>query len=350
MKKKWLWGTLFVLAGIGIFAAKIFSDAGEFRAIEPHCDCECENIPGIRGAEDVTVDAQTGTAFISADDRYAALNGPVPRGAVYAANLNARALRPREISAGFDGDFHPHGIGLFREPGGALLLFVVNHRADGPFVEIFEYRAGALIHRESVGNPLMHSPNDVLPVGPRKFYASNDHGARSAFGRTVEEFLQRAASYIVYFDGTRMTVAAQGLAHANGIAMSRDGKTVYAAASVGRRIEVYRRDEASGALSLVDSIGLTTGPDNIELDETGALWIAAHPRLITFLRHANNPGVFSPSQVLRIEYAAGKGAAVSEVYMDDGKGISAASVAAPFGNRFIMGCVFDDHLLVCTRK
>jgi len=35
----------------------------------------------------------------------------------------------------------------------------------------------------------MHSPNDVIPVGPRAFYVTNDHGNTSELGRLVEEYL-----------------------------------------------------------------------------------------------------------------------------------------------------------------
>lgn len=48
----------------------------------------------------------------------------------------------------------------------------------------------------------MHSPNDVIPVGPKAFYATNDHGGTSKWGRFLEEYLQLPRSFVLYYDGT----------------------------------------------------------------------------------------------------------------------------------------------------
>jgi len=65
---------------------------------------------------------------------------------------------------------------------------------------------------------------------------SNDHGrATNHWERLVSDILQRAVSDVVYYDGQRARVVAEGLSHSNGVAGSRDGKKVRAEARQQRR-------------------------------------------------------------------------------------------------------------------
>jgi len=66
----------------------------------------------------------------------------------------------------------------------------------------------------------MHSPNDILPVGPTSFYVTNDHGNSTVLGRMAEEYLQLARSYVLYYDGQNFRKVAEALAYANGINMT----------------------------------------------------------------------------------------------------------------------------------
>ena len=50
------------------FVIKSLNDAGEFKSVVPHFEGECVSIPGVMGAEDITV-LKNGTAVISCDDR-----------------------------------------------------------------------------------------------------------------------------------------------------------------------------------------------------------------------------------------------------------------------------------------
>ena len=64
--------------------------------------------------------------------------------------------------------FNPHGISVYRDPSsGQLSLFVVNHRPDAQAIEIFDFEreTHSLIHRRSVVDDLIWSPNDVYAVG-----------------------------------------------------------------------------------------------------------------------------------------------------------------------------------------
>ena len=64
--------------------------------------------------------------------------------------------------------FNPHGISVYRDPSsGQVSLFVVNHRPDAQAIEIFDFEreTRSLIHRRSVVDDLIWSPNDVHAVG-----------------------------------------------------------------------------------------------------------------------------------------------------------------------------------------
>jgi arylesterase/paraoxonase len=321
--------------------------AGEFKKLKPHFNGQCKKISGATGAEDITIHPQTGVAFISANDRRAILAGEQTQGAIYSYDLKAESPALKNLTSAFNQKLHPHGISLYLGENGPTSLFVVNHRPDGEFIEIFDYRASTLVHRESIRGELMTSPNDVVAVGPRSFYATNDHGNISALGKTVEEYLRLARSYVLYYDGNAFQKAAEDISYANGINTSHDGKTVYVAACLGLKINVYDRDMASGVLTLKEDIPLGTGVDNIELDAEGNLWVAAHPQLLTFTRHAKEASQISPSEILKINFMPNGDYKIDQIYLNAGQEISGSSAGAVFANKLLIGSVFEPHFLLC---
>jgi arylesterase/paraoxonase len=348
--RKVIIAVLIIIIVFAAFVARTLISAGQFKTIRPHYEGTCIRVAGLPGPEDITVHPLTGIAFISSDDRRATLAGKPVQGAIYALDLGVKGAIPRKLTAGFDRDFHPHGISLYLDGSGKAFLFVINHAKAGHFVEIFEYASGVLIHRESIAHPLMFSPNDLVAVGPRSFYVTNDHGFVSRSWQRMEDFIPLKRSFVLYYDGKKMRVAAKGFGYANGINISADGKTLYLAATLDKAIHVFSRDAASGALTPAYDIGLGTGPDNIELDTSGNLYVACHPKMLDLLAHAKDKTKISPSQILKITINGKGHDRVDEIYLDDGKEISASSVAAPFKGGFFVGQVFDDHILICTDK
>lgn len=248
-------------------------------------------------------------------------------------------------------DFHPHGISLWRSPDGRLLLFAVSHRQrDGSHaVERFEWRNDSLLHLESIVDPdRMTSPNDVAAVGERSFYVTNDHYyPLPGPARTLEDYLQRAISYVNYYDGKTFRTVAEGIAYANGVNLSPDGGTVYVAATTGRKLLTYARNPDDGSLQLTEETGLETGVDNIEVDARGDLWIGCHPQLLRFVAHAKDSAEKSPSQILHLRANPQGGYAVTEMFLNDGREYSGSTVAVPFRGRWIVGSVFEPSLLIC---
>jgi len=345
MKKIIIVGAAVLLAG-GMIVKTLY-DAGQFKTIVSHCDCSCVKISGLPGPEDITIDAAGGIAFISSDDRRAEKSGKPVQGAVFGMDIRAKDMKAVLLTADFPKKLHPHGISLYKSAAGEVLLFVINHAPEGNCVEIFEYRDKKLHHRESISHPLMFSPNDLVAVGPRSFYATNDHGNRSKWGQTLEEYLQLPFSYVVYFNGKDMGIAAKGFRYANGINVDREGRKLYVASTTGGSLHVFSRDIPTGKLTPERDISLNSGADNIEIDAGGNLFIACHPKLLAFSAHAKNRAKLSPSQVLKISFSGTDRHKIEEIYLNGGREISGSSVAAPLNGGFLVGQVFEDHILVC---
>jgi arylesterase / paraoxonase len=353
--KKGILITLLILVTlIGYAVISILIPAGMFKSINPHFDGSVQKMTlPIAGPEDITIDQLTGTAFISADDRRVNMNQPGSiRGGLFVMNLNDSILSLREISPAHIDDFHPHGISLWREPDGRMFLFVINHRQATPahVVERFEWKNDSLIHLESFTNPeLMTSPNDLVAVGERSFYVTNDHYyAKRGLGRTLEDYLQRSIAFVNYFDGTSFKQVAEGIAYPNGISLSSDHTKIIVAATTGRKVLVYDRNLSTGDLILNYTIAVDTGVDNIEVDEQGALWIGCHPQLLKFAGHAADERKFSPSQVLKLTPNTSGQYTAEEIFLNDGTSYSGSSVAAVYKNTMLIGSVFEKSILICT--
>lgn len=360
MRGTWRWlaiGALVLVLAVSFVVVRFLTAAGEFTTFNREIPAACQTLAAVPGPEDIVVDVERGLAFVSATDRRAiAMGGAAAdaiRGGIYVVDLNEPvedwALRP--VTDNSPQDFRPHGIGLYIGADGARALFVVNHPAGGPdTVEIFYIAPdGRLAHRRTVTDPAFVALNDVQPVGPDSFYATNDHGSDGRLASMVEDLLMLDRANLVYFDGETAHVVVDGLTYANGVNVSPDGQTVYVTETGDMVLRAYARDAATGALTLADYVALGTGLDNIDVQPDGTLLIAAHPNLVDFVRHAGDPKAPSPSQVVLIEPAADGGGTARTLYLDFGEEMSGASVAAGYGEVMLIGTVFEPKILVCQR-
>ena len=346
-KKVALWGFVFIIVFVGLFLVDLFYAAGEFKTLKPHFAGEFRQISSLIGAEDIAVERRTGLVFISSDDRRSVMEGKPKQGAIFLLNLNSPSHRLLNLTQDFRNEFHPHGISLVSNANGRKRLFVVNHRHDGQFIEVFDYENDRLQHVRSISGALLNSPNDVVGVDFERFYVTNDHGNRSAFGRKLEDYLRLSRANVLFYDGQKFSVAAGGIKYANGINVSRDGQYIYVAATTDGKILVYSREAGLGSLMFRYDIDLHSGVDNIDVDPQGNLWVAAHPKLLTFVAHSKNPKLLSPSQVFHIIFTGVSSYEINEVLLDDGSHLSGSSVAVKYKNDLFVGSVFDDHVLVC---
>lgn len=336
---------LIVLGAAGWLVWNIIPASGMFAGLEPKLIDQCRKVDVFPGTEDVTIDPELNVAFVSADDRRATFAGKPVQGGVFVLKLDG-SDRVMKASPDSFGEFHPHGISLWRGEDGRKRLFAINHTLnDGDKVEVFDVGlGGALLHVDSIAFPEMSSPNDIVGLGPRRFYVTNDRGVKEGLMAQVEAYFALPLSSLAYFDGQNGRIVARGLTYANGINVSADGKTLYATEFLARKVSVYDRDPATGALKKRKSIKVNTGPDNVEIAADGALWIGGHSKVFDFLKHAEDPAAISPSHVIRVNPETGL---KEDVLIDVEGRINASSVGAVWNNTLIVGAVFDGHVMVC---
>ena len=349
-----------VVVGALALGFRILSVAGVFSDVTPGFGGVCKTVKGVIGAEDIAIDHDSGLAFISATDRRLIFDG---KSSTQDGIYVMKAGYPEQGLTKLDGapaDFHPHGISILRDRDGTLTLMAVNHPLKGPaeivifnVVQVFMPDGTSklmLRHVKTVSSDLLFSPNDVVAVGKDRFYATNDHGSRTELGSTLENYLMLPRAYAVYYDGANFSVAATSLRYANGINVSPDLSHLYIAETIGRDVKTYLRDPITGALNKVDSFDIPAGLDNIDVDDAGNLWIAAHPKLFAFLNYMKDPTKPSPSEVFRVAVFDGIPHSSVPIFTSTGKEIGASSVGAVMGDQLLIGSVFDPKILDCTME
>lgn len=345
-----------VLTMFSFYVFQVLSGGGAFTQLPENMDANCTVIEAVPGPEDILVDTERGIAYVSAyDRRKVAAGGPgsdAIRGGIYAIDLNKPRAEWRlsDVTPQTPADFRPHGIGLYVGLDGRRTLIAASHPSDGrQVVEVFDVLAdGMLAHRTSIEDPLIHSPNDLVPVSHHAFYVGNDYGMDGELLRQFEAFASLDATDLIYWDGEKAAVADDGLTMTNGVNVSADGKTLYVAETQDHTLRIYDRNIDTGVLTLREKVELGTAIDNIDVREDGALLIAGHIRILDFLEHAGDPNIFAPSQVLLVvPDVGGTGGAAGTIYLNDGKEISASSVAAAYKDTMLIGAVFDPRILAC---
>jgi len=335
-----------------------------FKKLKYHSPCK--NIIRIEeyGVEDFAYDPKSSVAFLSMFSKrreFEFTDGKGEANINYNGKIglfdfkNPTVIQPLEI-VGMDKneEFRPHGIGLYRETNGSILLFVVSHKDSCDAIVIFRYINGKLYYEESITHPLFSSINDVAPVNTRSFYVTLDYyfPRQWKIARLVEKLFRLPISSIIYYDRNSLsgeTIARNvesGFQFANGI--NSQGDFIYVADSGSKSVSIYKRTQffGAGGLELVEKIFTGTFVDNIEFDKEGNMYIGSHPKSIDFLRHALDKTNKAPSHVIKITKDKHK---IEEIYLGDGNEISGSSVAVIDNNILIIGSVFD-VFLVCFLK
>jgi arylesterase / paraoxonase len=366
--------TIAILAGVALVGVVSFtwfrtaSRAGEFTTLAPVFEGTCTDVGSIRGAEDIAIDRAGGRMFISSDDRriypaahpnmISSANGP-GRGAIYVLPIRGGETISARLDAtkGIPTAFHPHGISRFVDESGKATIMVVNHPNGaldytGTTIEIYDVEpSNALAHRRTVVVSGLTRINDIVATGPDSFYATSESDlAPGSIAETLSIVTDGDRSGAIwYFDGTTGKKLDNGIGFANSLALTKDGRTLYASGTTSRAVFIYDRDPATNAIKRRDAAFVGTGVDNLDVEDDGRLWIAAHPKLLSFIQHAKNSAKASPSQVIVLEPAVnGQGGKVDQVYLKDGTdGFSGASVAVRDGDTMVLGSVFEAGIRVC---
>ncbi|UCG73412.1 MAG: SMP-30/gluconolactonase/LRE family protein [Chromatiales bacterium] len=332
-----------------VFVAIVAWRGHFFRGVESSFAGTCEPLPLDGSAEDIQLDRARGLAYLSVLDRQGLVDGGVNvQGTVLRVNLNLKPLRAEPALLSKPEHFRPHGLSLHVDERGRRYLFALNHpvnRGSEPeMLEIFEERSPGLFrHVQTISDPLLLSPNDVVAVGPREAYVANDKAA-SSLGNVLQQ-IGIGGSPVTYVSNGKASVVVDNIAAGGGIAASADGSTIYVAETAAQRVRVLERDPDDGSLTEVDRIAVDTSPDNIDVAEDGSLWIGAHSNTLKLIQHFAQ-GKPAPSQVRRVQVEGVR--AQDDIYLNDGREISASSVGVRYDNLLLIGSITARKVLVCT--
>jgi arylesterase / paraoxonase len=352
--------TMFGLGGGLILAAGLVGYSAWrlniFQPLEPGPVIICEAVVGVAGPEDMEANASGDLVYVSSLDRQLQLknrhtdDGEV-RGVIMGFDMEDPLLSSnwRDRTGGLPLQFEPLGISLY-EAGDYRRLFVINgHDNSVLLYDIADN--GDLLLVERFTEPRLTSPNDIIAIGPREFYVSNDLavGRNSLLGQ-AQFLVGWGGGEIYYFDGNSWGRAASGLKFANGLAITNESKRLIVAETAGKALSLYDRDPDNGILTLVRRVPLETFPDNFSWREDGSLIIGAHPKPFTLSAHIAIPlSQKAPSQIMALRFDD-SGDIVGDpvlLYQNDGSELSAATVAVRINNRTIIGALMDNKFLLC---
>jgi arylesterase/paraoxonase len=343
-----------VVLAIGVFVLDVLRFTGSFHGFDAGFAGSCARVDVAGSAADIRLDRDRGIAYLSVLDRAGVARGEPVNGTVMLLDLNLAQPAPRAAMAHDPQGFRPHGLSLWKRRGEPARLFAISNRADGAqAIEIAAQDAdGAFVPVERIEDAAFVHPNAIAATGRRQFYLVNGSG-ETGRTRAFDALFRRADSTLVYFDGSRSHVLDATLRFPAGLGLSPDGRRLFVGEARAKRLRIYRRDTASGGLTLEEVVPLGSAPDNVDVDADGVVWIAAHPKLLAFFAHQQDPARRAPTQILRFDPRGprpadgGADARLSQVYGDDGTQISAGSVATHWHNEFLVGALFDPEVLIC---
>lgn len=341
---------------LSVYAFLLARGTGLMRAVPETGTQACRLIDGpaqppLKGPEDFAIDRKARRMWISSADRNGVeYHGRAPMGAIFLMDLDRPTAPLRRVDPMTPDRFYPHGLGLWTDPdSGAQRLFVVDHGASGKDhrIRIFDILPdGRLRLAETVADAKIVRPNDVAPVGPDRFFATNDLGGWTEGLRRLEPYLLAPWSSLVYWDGSQAHWARRGLRYANGVLHDPNRDRLYLAQVLDRSVTAFALDP-DGGLDRIWKTSVAMGVDNLTLDPAGDILAAGHPRPLEFTRHAKaplDPDRPSSSEVVRLTAEAGR---MARLHLNRGALYSGASVAQIDKGRLFIGSVFQTEILLC---
>jgi arylesterase/paraoxonase len=321
--------------------------AGSFDVLKPEFAGACQSIALAGSSEDIQIDRARGIAYLSYLDRAGSRRGETVSGSIMLLDLNLRERAPRAAMSFDPADFRPHGMSLWQQPGQPARLFSISHISNTEHgVEIAEQGASGFVPVATIRDPAFENPNAIAAVGPDQFYLVNDRPRQSARQDRMTTLLRKRNGSLVFHDGAKAITLLSDLRYPVGLALSPDRSRIYIAEATGKALRILRRDPANGIPALEEVVDLGTAPDNLNVDDDGVVWMAAHPKLLSFIAHVEHPQKRSPTLVLRFD-PDGAEPRLRQVYLDDGTQISAGTVAARWRDEFLIGALLDKKVLIC---
>lgn len=336
---------LFLFSCLLLFVGYTLQSTGFFRTINVNSPNKIiAHIP-LKGAEDIVIDQEGHFAIISATNRESYPPNKPETGGLYYIDLEDANFTPIDLTASLPFTFAPHGIDMFKLSDSTYQILAINHVNKQHSIEQFILNGTQLTHLETHSDKSMVQPNDLVIISPDEFYFTNDHGYTKGLGKIVEEYSGMALSNVVHVKQKKYVQAATGIAYANGIAHDKKRELLYVASPRQFNVSVYRR-AADASLQLIEKIPTKTGVDNLTVDDSGNLWVGAHPNLLRFQAYAMGKYAIAPSEIILINYQSEGQYAVESIWVDDGEKMSGATVAVPYQDWVLVGNVMDDHFLI----
>ncbi|KAG0214225.1 Arylesterase-domain-containing protein [Mortierella sp. GBAus27b] len=312
----------------------------------------CETVKGLEACEDIHVHQASGIAFTSCGNAEARKGWYPPMAKINATTENAfqdkfviydlksgkyDVMELAGLPAETDRVFH--GLDIYERSANEFTIFAVNHRRTGSVIEVLEYTVGDKVvqYKETIKHELIKTPNDIIALGPRSFYVSNDHYYSTGIKRVIEDSLRRPWGNVIYYSPDNVFVAYDGVASANGMTANTDRSTVYVSACFGGALHVLKPRE-NHTLVDEDYIKLDFFTDNPSYDpETDSIFLTGHVQPLKMVQGLDTPikPIVGPSKVVKISKnpQAEKAADASKylvetVLVDDGHLISTGTTAA----------------------
>ncbi len=327
----------------------IFYSTGYFRSVDNAFTGSMVKKVKLPGVEDMQIAYEAGFMLLSSDDRASRRDGTPKQGHLYYIDLTKPRFAPIPLTTDLKIPFYPHGISMVRTAEQAYKVFAVNHVGDEHSIEVFDLHGDRLTHIRTLEDASMISPNDIVALDGERFYFTNDHGYTKGLGKLGEEYLGWAASNVVYYDGQGYREVADGIAYANGINLDPERNLLFVASPRDFLVKVYEVT-VNGDLDFSEDVACGTGVDNIEFAPDGKLWIGCHPSLLAFTAYAKGNKPIAPSEIITIDYKNKGDYSIETIFMDDGKNMSAATVATVYKDFIFVGNVMDDHFLILRKE
>ncbi|CAF0961113.1 unnamed protein product [Adineta steineri] len=347
-------------------------DIGIFRRIKNKGLDKCRLLipPNGKGQafEDFAIDYDKGVAYMAGDERtwWHTLSIPLANkhklGKVYQFNIETEKFQKLKLTNYPYDHFHPLGVGLLQRKNN--LLFMTNHRVDKGkvigAVDIFEVISTKKQHQlkwiDSVVHPLFTVPDDVLPINENAFYVTNIYHYRadkSSFLHKFEVYTQRPWTDLLLCTKTnkwQCKKISDSFAGGNGIAASSDFNTIYVAETLIRAVRVYRRNTKTNLLTHIKNLYVPFFLDNLIVNDHDQLIVAGHPKPIQFALHEKDHRKNrAPSEV--VIFTNPKSSSTYEtLLLTNGEILSASTVAGTYKQKFLVGALCDQGILVCQNQ
>ncbi|HEY8269988.1 MAG TPA: hypothetical protein VIG33_03815 [Pseudobdellovibrionaceae bacterium] len=322
--------TLLTLVAFYVFT--LLHDAGVFRRIKDVKYGQCQKIGPALGPEDmVLTNTKAGVKVLVSSD---ARTTEAASGHLYEYDLQNRHLRDMTSELNLPFPFHPHGMDLWTEGTGKTLVYVVNHMDElHTRIEVFEW-GPEIVFVKSIENELFQSGNDLVAIGNDRFYLTSDFGTPNKFQQKLQSYLWQKTGYVTHYDGNTAKKIANNLFYANGITKGFENR-IFVSAMLEKAVHILEGEV----------IPLEGAPDNITWYQE-KLYIAAHANLFALKKESEDRKNRAPSKIIEWD-----GKKATTIYENAGDEISSASIALPIDeNRLLIGSVFDNHILDCTRS